>query len=299
MRQTLVLDSTQISDYLTCPQMWHYLNVEQIVSSQQINESISMGSYGHKLLEIYYKNLLEVPANIAASRALEFDPLTSAEFKNSGLSQEKIRAVQDRFNFYWMRYSIADFEVAYRAKKSLVFSDKNNFKESYISEPLVEQGFSYKLLDTKEYLFVLEGRIDLIAKIKDQPMFVDHKWQLRMHNLYPKAIQFRNYSLATGLYIGLINYIRLHQNIQKDTFVRQPISFSPQDIYEWKQELIEIFIQINKDMKADKVFKNRSACPGKYGYHCQFVKLCEEYNPQVIESIKSSQYYPKQEWKPW
>jgi hypothetical protein len=283
MKQTLVLDSSQLTEYFTCPQLWTYEHIDKITIATTVKDDLVMGAYGHKLLELYYKNLPEVPANIAAGRALDFDPLASNEFRETGLSTERIKAIQERFNLYWMTYCVRDVDVCIGQ-----------------NGPLVEQGFSYELLNTDEYLFVLEGRIDLIAKMQGQMLFVDHKWQNRQHTLYKKSIQFKNYALATGCNLGIINYVRLHQQVTKDTLSRDLVSFSTLELKLWKEELIEMFRLVASELSnGGNTRKNWSACPGRFGYACQYTKLCEESTPEVKAALISAFYKPKKEWKPW
>lgn len=317
-RKTLILDSSQIESFLTCNQLWNLKYQENLTLSTEVREDMAMGTYGHKLLEIYYTALalgktVQQAVALAQSFHLEGDFPLSAEMR------EKVSA---RFNDYWMIYCANDIIPAlgapipiirFREHKYLfnnqceICGDKNFIEgdcpnRPYTKmepKPLVEQGFSYELLNTPEYLFVLEGRIDLIGTLSGQNCWLDHKFQGRKRDLYSKSIQFRNYSLVTDLSLGIINYIRMAKTIEKDTLTRHIVSFSSKDRREWKQELIEIFVTIVRDMELSEYTKNRSACPGKFGYPCEFTKICEETNPVTIQAIKSINYKEKEKWTPW
>ena len=166
--------------------------------------------------------------------------------------------------------------------------------------PLVEKGFSFELLNTLDYLFILEGRVDLIGDLNGTLCFLDHKFQSRKRNLYQKSIQFRNYSLALNLPLGIINYIRLAKEVTKeDTFKRELIQFPLWEREWWRGELIKLFHHIASSMKSKEFKKNYSQCTGKFGYHCQFTKICEEHNLVTIDAIKEQHYKKKEEWKPW
>jgi hypothetical protein len=295
MRQTIIADSTKISTFDECPEKYKLSYVENLTPSNVIDEDIAAGAYGHKLLEIYYKEKHH-GVQYAIDKCNHFTQhLRDKEFP---LSTETSKKVEDRFKFYWMRYAQDDYTTLTHLVKTIkVDSDGLPFTAE-CPEPLVEQGFSYKLLDTKEYLFVLEGRIDWIAKTQGMNLWIDHKFQFRERNLYTRSIQFKNYALATGLNVGIINYIRLHEKIKESTLDRRTVSFSPLDMKCWRENLIEIFIQMAKAAKNG--YEHRwNSCAGKFGYPCQFTNICEEHNLVTINAIKNTQYEKRKEWKPW
>lgn len=308
-RQTLIFDSTQLSTMLECEQKHDYEFAQSLVQINQkdpkltfqVPDKIAAGSLGHKYLEIYYKSLaLCGDPGIAAQRALLFDPdkedTVDPEFP---LSADMRKRVRRRFEEYLMNYGGRDYNVAIRHRTQIGIQD-GWLKDIRVPEPLVEQGFSYALYDTNEYLFVLEGRIDFLGSSGGEDFWMDHKWQMRERDLYPKSIQFRNYSLATGYPLGIINYVRLHDKVGTKTFVRQPISFSPGERRAWKEELTEIYVRIAKRQRSgDYPQMNRGACPGKYGYPCDYAPLCNVYDlSQRAASLKMN-FTKKKEWKPW
>lgn len=265
-----------------------------------------MGTFGHHLLEIYYKAKSKgFSADKAATEALEW----GNKLDGFPLSPDKKCAVINRFNDYWMTYSRNDIEVAMgKLVHGIQFVDNGTTGTAfsdywpidvYTPNPLVEKGFSYELLNTPDYLFILEGRVDVIGNISGNLAFMDHKFQGRSHELYQKSIQFRNYSLALDLSLGIINYIRLHKEITKDTLKREIISFPPWERKWWKTELIKIYLRIAERMRTKDFEMNFSACPGKYGFKCEFTKICEEHDLVTIEAVKSQNYKQKEIWRPW
>lgn len=286
MKQTLVLDSTQIDTFYTCPTMWDLSYSQNLTITEEEKDAIAMGTLGHKWLELYYRyKTLGRPLQecVAVANGMNPDEVDTAP-EDQGtfpLDAIKRKKVKDRCQLYWMTYS------------------SNDFMPQYENAPLVEQGFSFKLFESPEYLFVLEGKIDLIASKNGSNFFVDHKFQLRERKLYNKSIQFRNYALATGLNIGIINYIRLHESVSDKTFVREPIAFSAHEMQQWRSELIDKYVEIAGMIEKNRFPKNRASCSGKFGYPCEFTKICEEPNYEVGQLIKIQQYHQKKEWKPW
>ena len=309
-RSTLVLDSSQISTLYDCEERWRLLQQELLIridpfrpgETLRPSDAISAGLLMHTLLEIYYREIClhpEQPAQ-AAMKAYEFNPDTAdiQDGHEYPLDPALRKKVYSRFQDYIMTWGSRDFRPAHKIKKIIVCNERGIPVDAYETVPLVEQGFSFRLLDTPEYLFILEGRIDFIGYCQDQLLWMDHKTQGRRHDLYRKSIQFKNYALATGLDFGIINYIRLTDKIDKTTLVRDPISFSPNEIFQWKQELIEKYVEWSSKISNGHFTRNRAACGSGYG-PCQFTPICEEYNGVMREQIKRDQFMKRTAWKPW
>lgn len=298
-RLTLTLDSSQLATYYECEELWNLqynksLTLAPVSEPKYLKEDMEMGSYGHKLLEIYYnRKALSGSQSDCVEEAL--DTQISEELSLSPSGKEKVRTA---FGWYWKIYS-NDVEVALgNPIREIKFDENDTITEGWKLNPLVEKGFSYCLLDTPDYLFVLEGRIDLIYKAGDQPAFMDHKFQGREKSLYKKRIQFRNYSLVTGLNLGCYNYIRYHKTVEKNTFVREYASFSNFEREWWRKELIKKFIRIAHTVKTGEYEKNWNSCEGKYR-QCIFTPICNERNEKVKLNIIEQHFKEKEKWSPW
>lgn len=317
-KQTLIADSTQIGCFLECPEKW-YLSHIQNLTRFDINAaskvSMHKGSYGHKLQEIYYKARTNP---ILAPHAIEYavdwvpesescacghlklrhlDSLTSCQSKDCycpnfvpapyPLEQEQIEEVQDRFRIYCYTYEGRGNDIV------------------PLDIDSVEVGFSHELYEDENYLFVLEGKIDLIGKIQKQTVIMDHKWQDRQRALYTKSLQFKNYCLVTECDTLIVNYIRMADKITDETFVRAICSFSRQDLKVWENNVIDIFARMCKFKKQKEVGIDQESdynwrlCEGRFGYQCEFTQLCEQNFIPVKDIMKKTQYKQKQEWRPW
>jgi len=303
-RTTLILDSSQISSFLACPERWRLSNVERLTKSNVVDSPISAGTLMHKYLEIYYTLQgigIGINSGEAYKIALAFDPDSKDEIDNYQypLDGPLRKQVAARFFDYHLTYSAGDYETMYRSEYD-VHIENGMPIDTTKKVPLVEQGFSFKLLDTAEYLFVLEGRIDWLARLKDGTnLWVDHKLQFRQRELYKKSIQFRNYALATGFTLGVINYVRMHKTIEPKTLVRSVITFSSYERQMWKFKLIDIFKRIAAQMQQPHLEKNYKSCEGDFGYPCQYTPICEEHQPLTQIAIKKRDFVERKEWKPW
>jgi hypothetical protein len=305
--QTLILDSSQISQWYECGTEWSQRGLIQInkkdpTETFRPSDALAAGSLGHKYLEIYYTELaLSGDSALAARRTLAFNPDEADKIEKQFPLDIALRAkVKQRVVDYFMFYGPGrDYKPAFK-KKAIVEIYNGLPRDALVRDPLVEKGFSYKLFENKQYLFVLEGRIDFIGEAQDGTiLWMDHKFQFREHELYVKSIQFRNYSLATNLNLAVINYIRLHDKIQPKTFLRQSLTFSSLEMRHWKEELTDIYMQIARQVVVGNYPKNRNSCSGAWGKPCQYVSLCEEYNLEIRAAIQKRDFTQRKEWRPW
>ena len=297
-RQILTLDSSQIEKFLDCDQEWDYAYRENLELTRvgTPREDMQMGSFGHKILEIYYHNkALGVSPVDAMDEALALSP------DPFGVSPTNAKKVITACNRHFTYYGGRDVTVLMGAPtRKANFNEDGSFRgETWELNPLVEKGFSYPLLDTPDFLFILEGRIDLLCDQGGTQAFMDHKFQSRETKLYKKSIQFRNYGMVTGVKLGIINYIRYHKELGAETLQRSLISFGAFEHEWWKKELIRHYHKIAAAVKSGDFDKRWNSCKGKFGYPCQFTQLCNERNDAVRENIKSQYYSIKEAWKPW
>ncbi len=317
----LILDSSQIDAFLTCPSLWDYQYRKRLIKADRVgNTPMDMGTLGHKYLEIYYKEQAKGKSpQEALEIALGYDVdkntchcghgheyhidsaspfctncnsigCTCTEFVPVlfPLDPPDRQAVKDRVLMYTMVEG--NGLPAFRAK----------------SPDHVEVGFSEKIYEDDNRLYILEGRIDLIGQIANNcpDGWADHKFQMRQRDLYLKSIQFRNYALVTQKSIGVVNYIRFAKKVEKDvTFKRAVISFSRMEMESWKEQLLSIYHQVENFIQLQPAVTNAhnwSSCSGKYGYPCDYTDLCENYMlPQLVQVNMDTKYKIRPEWRPW
>lgn len=279
LMENLVLDSTAISSYLQCQRRYQLAHIENLVP-QEAQPHFDDGTVGHKLLEIYYRTRKDGTGvgdsvNIAIATTEDWLKTQSDIF----ITDERLRFLFDRFRIYCSFYHNEDFHIVD-----------------------TEVGFSIEIFRSEKALYILDGKIDLVALDNQKRlMFVDHKYQGRGYELYNYNVQFLNYAIACNTNYGMINYIGLQKNIPtsgmyKGThFVRKPIHFSPGVLAEWRMQLISIFNEIsNKTFFA----KNRAACKCGLNRKCQFTHICEQTNPGFESEIKRLEFKTR-EWTPW
>lgn len=292
----LALDSSQISEYMTCPLKWFYRYNQNLVFDTKQKVAPDKGTLVHNLLDIYYTmRSLDPDGNklLQANAAIEM-------FKKSGSVKilfptdngEIEEFICKRFILYVQRWLNSDFIVPKGG---------------------VELGFSHLLFENDDNRFILEGRIDLINTIQGNNCFTDHKTQERTSYLYHYTIQFKNYALATGYEYGIINYFGMQKDdnnklLHDNKLFRQDlIHFDKWMIDEWKDKVISVFFNIAAMLKEYKDnpelgfyrAKNDAACSGAFGANpCVFCNICE--SPWAFkEQMKQMKYNVGEPWRPW
>src|ERR1700676_1418050 len=71
----LILDSTQLASFSECPQLWDYNYQQRLMPAARKEATpLDMGTYGHKLLEIIYKERIRgTKDSEAIQKAFDFN----------------------------------------------------------------------------------------------------------------------------------------------------------------------------------------------------------------------------------
>lgn len=315
---TLILDSSQIVLFLDCNEKWNLADRQLLKSKtpSQPREAMLMGSLGHLYFDIYYKQIasgLNFALAIENALRTNVDEMFCAcghsvidhqSFHDGQLQVGKCEEEICHCAFFTAK----EFElekdlrtiVKERCREYTYFYNATLSDFTPLGPDSVEVGFSHKLYEDNEKLFILEGRIDLLGSYRGIECIVDHKFQKSAHDLYKKSIQFKNYAYAAGVNTLFVNYIRF-ANAKETTFKRDIANFTQMDHMNWKVELLKIYHKIaNIIMYEGGVFeKNWAACGGRFGYVCDFVSLCEERNQDLVQIRKENNFEKKTPYKVW
>jgi len=325
---TLAVDSSQISCFLECPQKWVNQYLKRLVPIRyQQDESLNMGSYAHKLLEIYYQcKARGVGLNDTMLLMDAYNPDNNqcecgcakeyhTEIPTLGIVECSRCSMIKRgcSNFRPKSLELPD-KVRKKVRKRIVdyvgYYQRDDIQP--LSEKHVEVGFSETIYEDQDNLFVLEGRIDLIGKVQGLDCFMDHKIQGKTYYLYDKNIQMKNYMLITKLPMGLINYIRLTDKVEKDiTLQRHIVNMNRVELGIWHKRLIQVFYRMKKTVQAfsnkQESERNWNACSGgKLTYDltkpswCWYTSLCESTDPEIASREESRLFKINENpWRPW
>ena len=294
----ITLDSSQLKSYMTCSQQWCMNYIENYQLHYTKTVYLDRGSFVHKILEVFYilRALNPNEDRFKTQRTVIELWKKGKLFRESGLSKDDEKFICERFVQYVMTYISNDFIPQIR----------NGI-------PGVEIGFSKVLYEGHDFIYIVEGKIDLISKTnhpKPFDCFIDNKSQERLKELYPFKPQFLTYAWATGFKWGIINYFRLQQKYDAEiTFRRKLIYFETWQIEKWKEVMLKIFKAIHEVMYINEIDdmnklrpemfeQNLNSCSGAHeSFPCQFAMVCE--NPGQEEGIKKVYYNKREKWSPW
>ena len=286
---TLIADSTQLSSFSDCPEQWNLAHQERLEKNEQNKKAMNMGSYGHVLLERYYKSRASGEnQNNALQYCLDIEPDEYLQ-----LTVEEKILLRDKITMYVYTYTNNDFIPQ--------------------NPESVELGFSRKVFEDDARLYILEGKLDKyqhtpsLGTYNGMTSIMDHKFQIKRHDLYEKRLQFRNYAWATNSNLFVINYIRMTKKNDETTFQRKTVPFSSLELQLWHARLIGLFRKMevairlaNGEYGQKEPYEHRwGSCENKYGYACQFADICEQTDQFSLNMVKETKYHKIQEWKPW
>lgn len=252
-KKILRLDSHGLANYKRCPQLFSYSQVLRIEPRKE-NKSFDRGTVIAEALQDYYT--IKIEGRMVVKEDLRL--IIEQRIINSQLSEEDKELIASRFLYYHRNYN----------------------HESWIPVA-TEKGFSILLYEDNEYIFIYEGRPDLVIKLSNTDgslAVVDNKSQQREGTLYPYNDQALGYCFSLRTNVFIYNYFGLQTTGDpRKWFHRSSIKFSPEILEDWRQTTIKWFKQIAETLE----FKKSWLCETKYGV-CAFHDLCEQTEGWII-----------------
>ena len=254
-KQIFVIDSSQLNDWDLCHYKYY---LKYIIENGmglhpiQREHSLDIGTVVHELLRVYY--LLKRNGGITHDKIVQSCIKRGRIFvsQSSDLSAEDIEFVLYLFKEYCSYYE----------------------NEQWI--PLdIELPFVEKAFEDENYLFLVQGRIDLVVKIPSQPdpIIVDHKTRSRIKEESKLDNQKIIYSKFLGINTFLVNkFGLLKTKSNKERFQRDPVSYTEDYIEEWYEEFVKTLKEIIAYQKINFYKRNATSCDKWAG--CTFKQWC-------------------------
>lgn len=267
-------DSHQLSAFQRCPRSY-FLNYKMHKEAVKDKSAFLKGNAGHDMLYHYYSLKIKKEP---------FEKCVAGGIELSKASWEKL---------------LGEERVLILTK----YAQYCNYYRSEAIKPVgVEVGFSKVFFEDSSFLFIYEGKIDFVAEIeRGRTAWVDHKTQAFKYDLIAEVNQFMGYCWAVGYNTGMINYIGLQSSYKpEDAFRRQICSYKKGLIDEWYQVTLRAFYQMAHLGESIGNFeKHRTGCQiGKFG-NCDYLRVCQETSPVIIQRILHQEYRDREVWSPW
>lgn len=263
MKTIVKADSHELSAFIACPKryMWSYLAQ---IEPQKKRKAFAKGNFVAKMLQIYYYRKMKGKDN----KRLYAWVFTNTE---KYCAEDPIE-VRDILLSYFSYYKDCKWKIL-----------------------AVEAGFSFKLHEDDKYIFIYEGRPDLVVQDEGKRIFpVDHKTQSRKYDIYPFNNQAIGYCVATEATEFVYNYLKF---TEEEKFRRIPYKISDGVKRVWKEEAIAWFYKLAE--AREKLQFNRSYnCETKFGL-CDFTTLCEQTTEAATLWYLDSKYKKRKRWRAW
>jgi hypothetical protein len=282
-KDVLELDSTQVATWMECEMKWNLGYNEHLISLGSEAKHFGKGKVIHTLLENFYEAWpQEIPNRQDAMMAAIV--ATQEWIQNPKTENEKI--------------DIDDSEWKYLVRRFM------SYVQFYHNENVkavgVEVGFSVPLLDTKQALYVLSGRIDFIGEENGRKFWRDYKSQARDYEYYKMKPQFMNYCVALGCNVGVVDYFGLQESEpKKGWFRRQAFQYTQAQLDRWKFQLITIFAAIAKAKRENRYEQNWEMCKHGLNYKCPYTQICEQTTAGAAREVKALYFREREPWSPW
>ena len=271
-KPSIIIDASELSSYEICPFLW-YSKYELKLRPKIAKVYMQQGSLLHVLLEYYYKSKRDTmkPLQQIVEEAAEHGRIEALKFEM--LEPNEISEIVFQFREYCRYY------------------ENENWIPVHVEEPFI------KLLHEDDDITIYaSGRPDLIFKYAGTGSYAitDHKKVQRDTPVSQLRNQFMLYSCVLGIDTFVINKIGFQKTKKvQERFLRQPFTYHPDLIQEWKQDTILKIKELVMAKELSYFPRNRTACE-KFGL-CEMHKYCLT-RPEAREFLIGTEYINDLNW---
>lgn len=264
----LTLSPSSIETLQECPTMHNFGSILRLRPIDENTAKMDRGSLFHEMLESHYNLII---ANASLDEKIPYNEIILAVTE---IARQKYR--DDEYEFDMVEECIKNYQ------------DYSVYYEADGWEPqAVETTFSKVFYEDERNKILLEGRMDLIVKSRDNQIFpVDHKTSDK--KAFPSLLsnQFMAYAWATESFNVIHNEVGFQKTYgPAQRFHRNVLSYDPTLIKEWRENIIFDALRLISYIEQGYFPKNYASC--KY---CKYKRICET-TPDAREFKISSLYH--------
>jgi len=306
-KQNIILDATLLSAIMNCPRFSNFRFKMNLQSINGKSNSLECGSIVHKVLEIYYKSIIN---GIKKSDAIGFG-LTAGQLYVSGCQHctnfistpEIIKPICGHMpNDYLGTPNTPQESEGYKIGWKWVFETCEQYFDYYRADhwvPLETEVVKGKILYEDDEIRILwKAKLDLIVDTNQGIYSIDHKTMKQRRNMTSLNNQFIGQCLIMNTRNVFINKIGFQTTLKpEEKFARPPVSYTAARLLEWQSEILPYYAKLLLMYNETNHFPpDWSHCETKYG-DCMFMKICES-DPGMREEELKLHFIVGPEWNP-
>ncbi len=275
MQKIIAADSQVLNSIQYCQRAMQYTH-ERSLRSVNPPDYQEKGDLIHRMLQTYY-TLRKYRSRWALNQMRRASgPVTHADVVD-------ISVRVGRHHLYKLRLDPDDSERVIEVFRDYCTHRCDDKWDKIIA---VEQTGSFILFENEEYKIIYQVKIDLILELDNLPLIgVDHNSASRRSadiigpdgSVFPPeslSNQFMGYCVALGTNNFIKNEIGFQRTLKpNDRFVRKMISYSNDNLDEWKDEAAWWLMRAAADSTQGIFPRNLTSCD-KYG-GCQYRAVCK------------------------
>lgn len=309
-KSNIIIDNSMFSTYQACPRLFDYRYNRQLVGLNGKGNSLEVGSIMHKILEVYYGNIIKgFKRELAISNGL-----TAGQEYYFGCKQCKLASVGGTD-------IIANCDIPEHKKEPIIGcdntpldSDKKNIGYNWVIKT-AEQYFEHykndfwipidtetvvgKVLYEDDNIRILwKAKLDMRVDTNNGIFPCDHKTMKQNRQMLSLNNQFMGQALVCGTRNVIINKIGWQTTLEpKEKFIRGIQSYSFARLIEWQSlTLPNKIYEFLGSMESGYWGPNFTHCESKYG-NCFFHEVCEA-EPNMREETLKMYFKVGQKWDP-
>jgi hypothetical protein len=284
-QKIIAADSQVLNSVQFCMRAMKYSH-EMSLRSIQPKDYLERGDLLHRMLQTYY-TLKKYQARWSLNHSRSGSVITHADVVDICVRVGRHHASK-------LVLDLTEVEIVIQAFRDYCSYRANDAWNRIIA---VEQTGSFVLFENEEYKIIYQVKIDLVVELDNLPVVgVDHKSTKRRSEdvigpdgstFPPESLsnQFMGYCAALGTNNFIKNEIGFQKTLApKDKFIRKLISYSNDNIAEWKDEAAWWLIRAEKDSAIGVYPRNLTSCDKYSGCDYRFIcKSDRALRPQKID----------------
>ena len=303
-KKNVIFDATVISSLMSCGRLHDLRFNYRFTSTKGRSNSLEVGSLIHKVLEVYYKHMINgFPRSVAIGNALTAGQLyiTGCQHCADGLSDKpecghepaeypglvNTPEQNDRFIVGW-RFALQTCEQYFEFYKN----------DSFI--PLAaEQVRGEVLYEDDEIRVLCKAKFDLIVDTNQIGIVsTDHKTFKQRRDKSSLSNQFTIQCLLLKSRNVIKNGIGLQTTLKiEDRLVREVVSYSADRLAEWRTEILPYYAYKYLQYSESGYWPpNYTHCDNVYG-QCMFKGVCES-DRNMREEVLRNDFQIGPVWDP-